>query len=369
MFDDLVAEGYSLAQRDWQLTAVVASLLPFVLTYLVTSLRAFLAANNKSDSRSAPIAPYAVPFFGNLFSFLNNNERTIRNALFVPTLVTCPPFPHRSRAPFLHPSLTLYHSSKHARDVPVRFRLANRKLTLISGTANVLSMFRGSRYLDSTEIIIITVDNAFGGAAAGNECYTHDDTGSRKDPLPGSRPLNMSDRIWYLQHKTVHTNLVGPPLVEIAERFVQYMGEELDRAIPASETDWVDVADFYGLIQSSMFAASTNAIYGPHLIRLSPSINNDFWEYDRHVPTLFKLVPRLFAPKAYAVRDRLLAAIKKWQAHALANLDLNDPKLEGVSWEEFYGSKLMRDRAVDFMGVKGMTDQLRPTFDIGLLWA
>ncbi|KFY81326.1 hypothetical protein V500_11534 [Pseudogymnoascus sp. VKM F-4518 (FW-2643)] len=340
MFDNLVAEGYSLAQRDWRLTAVVTSLLPFVLTYLITSLRAFLAANNKGDSRSAPIAPYAVPFFGNLISFLYDNERAIRNAL-----------------------------GRHAGDIPVRFRLANRKLTLISGTANVLAMFRGSRYLDSTEIIIITVDNAFGGAMAGNESYVRDDTGSRKEPLPGSRPLKMSDRIWYLQHKTVHTNLVGPPLVEIADRFVQYMGEELDRAIPASETDWVDVPDFYGLIQSTMFAASTNAIYGPHLIGLNPDINNDFWEYDHHVPTLFKLVPRLFAPKAYAVRDRLLAAIKKWQTHARANLDFNDPALEGVTWEEFYGSKMMRDRAVDFTGVTGMNDDVRPTFDLGLLWA
>ena len=96
MFDGLVAEGYSLAQRDWQLTVVVVSLLPFVLTYLITSLRAFLAANNKSDSRSAPIAPYAVPFLGNLFSFLYDNERAVRKALFVPRSVTCPPFhtPH-----------------------------------------------------------------------------------------------------------------------------------------------------------------------------------------------------------------------------------------------------------------------------------
>lgn len=361
MFDDLVSEGYSLAQHDWRLTAVVASLLPFVLTYLITSLRAFLAANNKSDSRSAPIAPYAVPFFGNLISFLYDNERAIRNALFVPNPRHVPPFPD--------PSVTPRHSGRHGRAIPVRFRLANRKLTLISGTANVLAMFRGSRYLDSTEIIIITVDNAFGGAMAGNESYVRDDTGSRKEPLPGSCPLKMSDRIWYLQHKTVHTNLVGPPLVEIADRFVQYMGEELDRAIPASETDWVDVPDFYGLIQSTMFAASTNAIYGPHLIGLNPDINKDFWEYDHHVPTLFKLVPRLFAPKAYAVRDRLLVAIKKWQTHARANLNFNDPALEGVTWEEFYGSKMMRDRAVDFTGVTGMNDDVRPTFDLGLLWA
>ncbi|KFY18446.1 hypothetical protein V493_08610 [Pseudogymnoascus sp. VKM F-4281 (FW-2241)] len=339
MFDDLVADGYSLAQRDWRVTAVVASLLPFVFTYLITSLRAILAANNKSDSRSVPIAPYAVPFFGNLISFLYDNERTIRNAL------------------------------RHARGVPVRFRLANRKLSVISGTANVLAMFRGSRSLDSTEIIIITIDNAFGGANAGNECYVRDNTGSRKEPLPGSRPLSMNDRIWYLQHKTVHTNLVGPPLVEIAERFVQYMGEELDRAIPASETEWVDVPDFYGLIQSTMFPASTNAIYGPHLIRLNPDLNKDFWEYDRHIPTLFKLVPRLFAPKAYASRDRVLASIKKWHVHARENLAFDDPRLEGVAWEEIYGSKLMRDRAADYAGVQGMTPDVHPTFDIGLLWA
>ena len=251
----------------------------------------------------------------------------------------------------------------------MRFRLANRKLTLISGTSNVQAMFRGSRYLDSTEIIIITVDNAFGGAGAGRESYARDDTGSRKEPLPGSRPLKMSDRIWYLQHKTVHTNLVGPPLVEIADRFVQYMGEELDRAIPASQTDWVDVPDFYGLIQSTMFAASTNAIYGPHLIRLNPDINKDFWEYDYHIPTLFKLVPRLFAPKAYAVRDRLLTSIKKWHAHARAHVDFNDPALKDVAWEEFYGSRMMRDRAVDYTGVQGMTDTVRPTFDLGLIWA
>lgn len=92
MFNDLVAEGYSLAQGDWRITVVVASLLPFALTYLITSLRAFLAANNKGDSRSAPIAPYAVPFLGNLISFLYDNERAVRNALFVPSCHV-PPFP------------------------------------------------------------------------------------------------------------------------------------------------------------------------------------------------------------------------------------------------------------------------------------
>ncbi|KFY51268.1 hypothetical protein V497_09285 [Pseudogymnoascus sp. VKM F-4516 (FW-969)] len=340
MFDDIVAEGYSLAQRDWRLTALVASLVPFALTYTITSLLAFLAANNKGDSRSPPIAPYAVPFFGNLFAFLFDNERFVRNAL-----------------------------GRYARDIPVQFRLANRKLTLISGTSNVLAMFRSSRYLDANEIIIIAVDNAFGGASVGRECYALDNTGSRKEPLPGSRPLKMSDRIWYLQHKTTHANLVGPPLVEIAERFVKCLGEELDRAIPPSQTDWVDVPDFYGLIQSTMFAASTNAIYGPHLIRLNPDLNKDFWEYDHHIPSLFKLVPRLFAPKAYAVRDRLVASVKKWHAHAAEHVDVKDPALEGVAWEEYYGSKMMRDRVVDYIGVANMTDDLRACLDVGLIWA
>lgn len=92
MFDDIVAEGYSLAQRDWRLTALVASVVPFALTYIITSLLAFLAANNKSHSRSPPIAPYAVPFFGNLFAFLFDNERFVRNALFVPKPYHVPPF-------------------------------------------------------------------------------------------------------------------------------------------------------------------------------------------------------------------------------------------------------------------------------------
>lgn len=83
MLDEILAGGVSLAQLDWRYTVVFLALFPFVLTYIITSIRATVAANQKGDAKSPPIVPYAVPLVGNLWSFAFDTEYALRKAMYV----------------------------------------------------------------------------------------------------------------------------------------------------------------------------------------------------------------------------------------------------------------------------------------------
>ena len=61
-------------------TAAVAVLLPFILTYLYTSLSANLARNG-DDKGAPPPVPYAVPLLGNTFQFAYDTEGFLARTL------------------------------------------------------------------------------------------------------------------------------------------------------------------------------------------------------------------------------------------------------------------------------------------------
>lgn len=245
--------------------------------------------------------------------------------------------------------------------------MANRKIYIVSGITNVLTLFRSSRELTTAPSTIFVLESAFGSPETDRHLYTRDNTGIYKEPLEGTGPVAPHNRVFHLTHQTIKRNLVGLPLVDLIDHFVKNLAVELDHAITSD--DWVDIPDFYGLVQATVFKASTTAIYGPHIFSLNPTFAEDFWNYDQRLPNLFKNLPRFLIPKAYAVRDRLHAAIMKWHKHADEHIDWEDPELPGKEWEEYFGARIMRERAKDFRGLDGTSEQMHAASDLGMLWA
>jgi hypothetical protein len=250
--------------------------------------------------------------------------------------------------------------------VPVRIRVLNQKLYYISGAESVLAMFRASRDVTTTPSAILVLENAFGSPKSMRFVFTRDNTGIFVQPLEGSNHLEPHDRVFHLIHKTLHNNLSGNGLTDLASRFMTLLEVGLSKLDVGDE--WVDIPDLYSLIQHKVFEASTTAVCGPHIFNLNPDFTTVFWEFDTHLPGLFKGLPRWMIPKAFSVRNKLKNAVMKWHNYANEHFDWNDPELAKQEWEEYFGAKLMRDRQREHNRVEGMNTEGIAANDLGMIW-
>lgn len=252
--------------------------------------------------------------------------------------------------------------------MPVSLRIASLKLNFISGASNLNALLRQSRDLTTVPNAMFVVEGAFGSPAATRHIYADDDTGLLPQPREGSHPIASHNRIHYLSHKAMHSGLTGIGLAELADHFVTNLIVELQENTAISSDDWVDIPDFYGLIKSSIFKASTTALCGPHLLALNPGFTEDFWDFDTRITGLFKRIPRWIIPKSYRVRDRLHTAIMKWHKFANEHLDWNDESLPEKQYEEYFGAKIMRSRQHYMSEIDGMRADAAAATDLGMIW-
>jgi hypothetical protein len=93
----------------------------------------------------------------------------------------------------------------------------------------------------------------------------------------------------------------------------------------------------------------------------------EFWEYDEWMPSLFKNIPLFFIPKAFQARDRILASIQKWYTFAYEHCDLKVEENRKIEWEQFFGSKLVRDHLPLFSAIDGCDSDALAAVDLGLM--
>ncbi|GIK04692.1 hypothetical protein Aspvir_008785 [Aspergillus viridinutans] len=108
--------------------------------------------------------------------------------------------------------------------------------------------------------------------------------------------------------------------------------------------EWVQLPDLYSFWKSRIFHAAVKALFGPYLLSLTPSFEEDFWEYVDETPTLMKSMPRWMVPKAYGARDRVFAAVKTWHRFARAHSDYRQNSPEDPDWDEYWGSSWLKVR-------------------------
>jgi hypothetical protein len=201
------------------------------------------------------------------------------------------------------------------------------------------------------------------------EFYTADDSGMLIKPLPNSR-VRPEDRLWFKSHHNFGINLKGSGLSELTHRFIESLALQIFNKEKDIGGGWIELPDLFDFVKNETFIASTTAFCGPHILKLNPTLAEDFWEFDSSLPTITKSIPRWLRPGAYAVRDRMHKSIAKWQAHANANFDWEDESKPNMPWEPNFGSRVMRmewkiyrDASVD------ISTAGRAAADLGLFWA
>ena len=72
----------------WEITtALIAILLPFVLTYIITTWNAATAAKDKSAaSTRPPTLPYMIPWLGHAVEFISDGGRVLAAGVYVELL-------------------------------------------------------------------------------------------------------------------------------------------------------------------------------------------------------------------------------------------------------------------------------------------
>lgn len=210
--------------------------------------------------------------------------------------------------------------------------------------------------------------------------YEADDSGMGPFPRKGSRTQRQEDRVHFHQAHVTQKFLSGQHLPALADRYLQTLARNLDHAAPqdgqvasddqSDPAGWRDHPDLYGFLQEHVSRAAIETLMGSQILELNPTLVADFWDFDRNVPLFVRCLPRFVIPAAYRSRDRLLAGIKKWHAHAHQHADCTRGlAAQDPEWEPHFGSKLVRARQEYSLKMDPMTADARASEDLGLMFA
>ncbi|CAG8975898.1 hypothetical protein HYALB_00006515 [Hymenoscyphus albidus] len=110
-----------------------------------------------------------------------------------------------------------------------------------------------------------------------------------------------------------------------------------------------------------------NALCGPYLLKLNPNFLQDYWDFDRNLQTYLQGIPWFLAPRAYAVRHRVLRAVQDWQQHARDRFKESDIGDDGD--DPFWGTSFFRERQKMFLEMDGFDYTAIASEDFGAIWA
>jgi hypothetical protein len=69
-------------------------------------------------------------------------------------------------------------------------------------------------------------------------------------------------------------------------------------------------------VKSAWTIASAIALFGTYIYTIWPEVEGWIWRFDKYVKTLITGMPRVFALKAYAVREEALKVYDLWESDA-----------------------------------------------------
>ncbi|KAK0385681.1 hypothetical protein NLU13_6858 [Sarocladium strictum] len=311
---------------------------------LVTLIYVAIRARSSSPAPSAsgklpPSLPFSWPLVGHLPEFLWDAEKLLGKATsyFGPT-------------------------------VPIRFRLLNRNVCMLNGPSNIAALFKSTRFISSEEWLVQVLVKTFGVDPADAKFYLNDNTGIGVHPQTGSNNVLPEHRIFHLVYRSVHDGLSGARLEGMQNQVIRNLSKQLSD-VQADEDSWTAIPDLYdSFIRKMCFTAAATSLCGSRIFQVVPTLEEDFWHFDKQLPKLFKELPPWLAPTAYRARDVMKRNLAKWHAHGHSQTDLLRPQDDNAQWDEVWGSSLMRARH-SFFPKMPLSAESVAADDLGLLWA
>ena len=157
---------------------------------------------------------------------------------------------------------------------------------------------------------------------------------------------------------------------ELTGKFMECFRHELSHEAAQMDDQGDQIVSLNKWLISQMFPASTTALFGSRILEVYPELKVDFFEFDRVILSLFFGLPRFLNRKAYAVRDKALDGLRRWQ-EAVIEESKGEPPLEPdgeISWEPVWGSRFSRAKQ-RYYAAQGIAVPSRAAFDLGFLFA
>ncbi|KAI1384153.1 cytochrome P450 [Hypoxylon trugodes] len=249
---------------------------------------------------------------------------------------------------------------------PVLVKILTQEFYVVRGPENVKALFKNSGLCTSIPFVKFALGYAFGLPAKALRLYDKDDSGGNHVPHPGST-VDARNRIDYHVHQSLNRFLEGKGLLPFWTRFADNITQQLYGLYGRVGSDWGYHDDLMKVVGDEATISIINALCGPYLLSLNPNFLQDYWDFDRNLQTYLQGMPWFLAPKAYAVRKRVIDAVKIWQQHARDHFDDSAVGTDGD--DPFWGSSFFRERQEMFLKMDGFDYAAIASQDFGAVWA
>jgi hypothetical protein len=236
---------------------------------------------------------------------------------------------------------------------------------VLQGSHNVNAFWKKDSQMIGMTAQIFCLKYMFAMPLAALQMYVADNSGFNDKPAPGSM-VKAEDRIDYLTHVSLLTFTSGKHFSGFYKRWFKSFSKRLQNLNDLH--DWVERPDLLAYFEKGFALAVVEATCGTILERQNPNFAEDLATYARLTPSLTKGLPRVLAPDAYGIRDKLLGNIKDWHKIAKESFHPSSVDHDGDA-DPFWGSEFMRSRQAMFGDFKGFDANAAASSDLGFIWA
>lgn len=255
---------------------------------------------------------------------------------------------------------------QYGKQSPFRVAAFRTNIYFAHGAENIISLFKNSSSTTGTPIQLFCLKNLFGMPPKALNIYASDNSGLNAQSLPGSM-VAPHNRVDHLTHVSLVKFTSGKGLLGFYSRWITAFKRYLDSL--EIENDWLEMPDLLDFFRDQFGAAATEAICGDILMkRVNPNFIRDLDEYDQSMPSLSKGFPSWMIPKAYAIRNKLLANIKEW--HSIAREEFRESSVHSDGdFDPYWGSEFIRSRQKLFESIDDFDYDAYAASDLGFIWA
>ncbi|KAI1439197.1 cytochrome P450 [Xylaria sp. CBS 124048] len=304
-----------------------------VLNYVIVVSKYHWVQRTKGREQLPPAYPAFIPWIGNLIPLIWDNEQFFKR---VTSYQGCP--------------------------TAARVGIMGHDIHLFQDPASIRKMWRTPSLSSPIKISTYTFKYFFGVPEKTLKVYRSDNSGPYRKPYQGSS-VPENKRVDYLGHHEFLRALSGPGLAPTFQRFKRRLETML------SETDvseaWTGHDDFKAFFQDSVGPALIESVYGPALLRLSPTFVADLYAFDDNVPWLARGIPSFLMPRPYRLRERLAGHMRRWHEYARQNFNESSIYEDGDG-DPFWGSAFIRNRHTMFANIGDHDENAVAALDIGL---
>lgn len=259
-------------------------------------------------------------------------------------------------------SYLAYCSRNSTSEKMLRFKLPFYELWLPRGPAQILPVLSNPRVFDFGPMKSMVLQRMLGLSKNAVNIANQDNSGVSSKALPDSH-IAPNKRFNYLERKATH-DFIRP---SSHAAFVQQFEKNLYQWVADCKIteEWVTFTDLYIFLRDMVFETTTDAFFGPHLLRQSPHLAEDIWSFDENIPFLNSGLPQIFNRHAMKVRARCTQAFRKWRSVSLKG---GTEASSLPEWNEMSGLKCMSLRSEVFQQFEEWDDNSCAASDFAVLF-